>query len=624
MNRALRRSALIIGVCAIVLGPGLPGGRTVTTASARSAKLDPFLQARTSLGGSTRVIVQAAGGGALGTVLSTVRLLGGSVVRPLPLVNGAAIEVPNGLIPVLANSPLVAHISYDRPTVASMERTGVTVGALAAVQQFGYDGSGVGVAVIDSGVTSWHDDLADASSAAQRVDRFVDFVNGGTVPYDDYGHGTHVAGIIAGNGRDSDGARGGLAPGVHLVVLKVLDAAGNGRVSDVINALDYVVAHRSELNIRVVNLSVASGVYESYTTDPLTLAAERAVAAGIVVVAAAGNAGRSAVGVPQYGGITAPGNAPWVLTVGASSHMGTVDRSDDTMAAFSSRGPAAIDANAKPDLVAPGVGIESLSDPHSRLYDAYPQALLPGTEPTSYLPYLSLSGTSMAAPVVTGTVALMLQANPSLTPNLVKAILQYTSQVYDAYDPLTEGAGFLNAKGAIDLARDLAAGGAPYPAPQDWSRRVIWGNYLLRDGVLAADANAWPAAITWGAASSPDGARIGWGWTCRTLVCDPADASDWSAWQMPCTGLLCQLLGTSSATYPNVVWGSACGGGDCQVPWTTTLVSGSTADGDTVVWGTGTADGDTVVWGTTSDGDTVVWGTSCADPSCAPVVWGGS
>ncbi len=176
-----------------------------------------------------------------------------------------------------------------------------------------------------------------------------------------------------------------------------------------------------------------------------------------MVVAASGNYGHDSQGRIIYGGVTAPGNAPWVLTVGASSHMGTVDRSDDRIAGFSSRGPTAIDLAAKPDLLAPGVGIESLSDPGSAFYSTQSQYLLEGTVPTTYLPYLSQSGTSMAAPVVTGTVALMLQANPSLTPNQVKAILQYTAQVYPRYDPLTEGAGFLNAKGAVDLARAIAS-----------------------------------------------------------------------------------------------------------------------------------------------------------------------
>ena len=121
--------------------------------------------------------------------------------------------------------------------------------------------------------------------------------------------------------------------------------------------------------------------------------------------------------------------------------MGTTTRSDDTMAAFSSRGPGAVDYGAKPDLVAPGVGIDSPRDPYSTFYTTKSNYLLNGTVSTWYKPYLSLSGTSMAAPVVSGTVALMLQANPGLTPNLVKAILEYTAQVYPNYDPLTEGAG---------------------------------------------------------------------------------------------------------------------------------------------------------------------------------------
>ena len=172
------------------------------------------------------------------------------------------------------------------------------------------------------------------------------------------------------------------------MVLKVLDNEGFGYISNVIAALDYAVEHRAEFNIRVINLSVAAGVYESYTTDPLTLAARRAVEAGVVVVTAAGNLGRNAQGQTQYGGITAPGNAPWVLTVGASSHNGTISRGDDTMASFSSRGPSFIDYSAKPDLVAPGVGIESLADPSSLLFATHPNARLWGTVDTATQPYL--------------------------------------------------------------------------------------------------------------------------------------------------------------------------------------------------------------------------------------------
>src|SRR5207237_10536851 len=187
-------------------------------------------------------------------------------------------------------------------------------------------------------------------------------------PYDDNGHGTHVAGIIAGNGYDSGGQKAGASPEASQIALKVLDANGNGTVSNIIAALDWVLANHTKYNIRVVNMSVGSSIHESAWTDPLTLAAKKVVDAGVVVVAAAGNFGRNAAGQTQYGGISAPGNAPWVLTVGASSTNGTPNRADVTMAGFSSRGPTYKDWNAKPDLVAPGVGTVSLANPQSTFY----------------------------------------------------------------------------------------------------------------------------------------------------------------------------------------------------------------------------------------------------------------
>lgn len=559
--------------------------------------------------GTSRVIVTAADGRSLSDVGGAIARAGGATRRQLPIINAHVADMPNAALAGLANDPAIGAINLDRLVVGSMERTGGTIGATTVRQQLGYDGSGVGVAVIDSGITSWHDDLTD-NGGAQRVDAFVDFVNGRETPYDDYGHGTHVAGIIAGNGADSDGRRSGIAPNARLIVLKVLDAAGRGRISDVIAALDYVVTNAAVLNIRVVNLSIATGVYESYRTDPLTRAAQRAVEAGIVVVAAAGNYGRDAQGRMMYGGVTAPGNSPSVLTVGASSHMGTVDRSDDTMAAFSSRGPTAIDVRAKPDLVAPGVGIESLSDPNSTFYTTQSAYLLDGTVQTSYRPYLSQSGTSMAAPVAAGTVALMLQANPSLTPNEVKAILQYTAQIYPGYDPLTEGAGFLNAAGAVELAQRLTMEDAVYAPSPGWSGRIIWGNRLVSGGNIAAEANAWRTDVAWGRAFTPDGEPIEFGSRCASTGCEYGTV----AWTLD--------------QFRNVVWGSRCGGDNCSDTWAIGLFGAT--DGDTVVWGTsdtgdtvvwGTSDGDTVVWGTSGDGDTVVWGTSCTDQSCQPVVW---
>jgi serine protease AprX len=546
------------------------------------SKLDSLLQHRVLQPGRSSVIVQGAGPQALPGLLPALQLLGGRVVRPLPVIDAVTIDLPNAALSALAGVSAVSHLSLDRAINGSMERTGATVGATAVRSRLGLDGAGVGVAIIDSGITAWHDDLG--SAGGQRVDRFVDFTAGRSDPYDDFGHGTHVAGIVAGNGADSGGARTGIAPAAHLTILKVLDGNGHGRISDVIAALGYLVTNKDVLGIRVVNLSVATGVYESCLTDPLTLAARRAVEAGIVVVAAAGNNGRSRQGDVQYGGITAPGNAPWVLTVGASSHMGTADRGDDTIAAFSSRGPSAVDYAAKPDLVSPGVGVESLSDPGSALYAAHPAALLDGTVATGYEPYMSLSGTSMSAPVVTGTVALMLQANPALTPNAVKAILQFTAQTYAGYDPLTQGAGFLNADGAVSLAAWYAAPlTTPYPDASAWSGHVIWGNRLLDGPGVAPDMIPWAAGVVWG---------------------DPLEGV--------------------ATSLNNVVWGTLCGGADCPSAWNAhAVISTSDQESDTVVWGTGTGESDTVVWGTSDqESDTVVWGTSCSDPSCDTVVWG--
>jgi serine protease AprX len=525
----------VVATTVLLLALGAVPSTNLDASSSWLAKLDPLLQQKQPLGGRTRVVVRVTASNALTPVITLAQLLGGRLIRRLPIIDAVALDLPAASLPVLASNPLVLRLSMDRLVAGANERTGATIGAASARHQFGYDGTGVGVAVIDSGVTPWHDDLSGAAPGSQRVGRFVDLVNGQPAAYDDYGHGTHVAGIIAGNGAGSTGARTGVAPGAHLVVLKVLDAQGRGRISDVIAALEYVVNNRTTFNIRVVNMSVATGVYESCLTDPLTLAAQKVVAAGIVVVAAAGNNGRSAQGTTQYGGITAPGNAPWVLTVGASSHMGTVDRADDTIAPFSSRGPSAIDRTPKPDLVSPGVGIESLADPASRLYTINSSGLLAGTTPTSYFPYLSLSGTSMAAPVVTGTIALMLQANPALTPAAVKAILRHTAQANPAYDARTQGAGFVDAKAAIELAAQFTP-----VAETTTSTSAIYSI-----STLLWDATAFLFRIV------------------------PHDYSD------------AETSGTSDGEADMVVWGT------------------SDTEADMVVWGTSCADPscDTIVWG---------------------------
>src|SRR5260221_864785 len=234
----------------------------------------------------------------------------------LDLINGEVLDLPNGVLRKLAAPPNVFRLHFDRPIKTHNYRTSITPGARFVTDFMGITGAGVGIAVIDSGISTWHDDLTNKSSTLypygnQRVSKFVDFVNGRTLPYDDNGHGSHVAGIIGGNGYDSNGEKSGIAPDASLVSLKVLDANGQGSISHIIAALDWVAANYRTYNIRVVNMSVGAGIYESYWTDPLTLAAKRVTDLGITVVAAAGNLGKNAQGQLKYGGRTAPGPAPW-------------------------------------------------------------------------------------------------------------------------------------------------------------------------------------------------------------------------------------------------------------------------------------------------------------------------
>jgi serine protease AprX len=539
----------------------------------------------------------------------------------LPLINGVVLDLPQGAIKALASHPSVFRLHYDRPLKTSNYRTAVTVGARTVQQTLGYTGAGVGVAIIDSGMTSWHDDLTNNTSKLypygnQRVSKFVDFVNGKTLPYDDNGHGTHVAGIIGGNGYDSYGEKTGIAPGASLVSLKVLDRNGMGTVSDIIAALGWVATNAKTYNIRVVNMSVGAGVYESYWTDPLTLAARRITDQGITVVAAAGNLGKNSHGNLQYGGITAPGNAPWVLTVGASSTNGTLTRSDDTMAPFSSNGPSAIDFEAKPDLVAPGTGTISLAVPGSLFYLEKAQYLLTGKILLGSKPYLALSGTSMAAPVVSGTVALMLQANPNLTPNLIKALLQYTAQEYSGYNALRQGAGFLNTLGAVRLAKFYKNPqvGERMPIQSVWSRHINWGSHRLT-GFIKPTANAWANNIVWGTAKTmgDTGDNIVWGTAADgdNIVWGTYNDGDNIVWGTAYDGD--NIVWGTSADGDNIVWGTDCGGADCD-----NIVWGTADDGDNIVWGTAD-EGDNIVWGT-NDGDNIVWGTS-ADTD---VTWGSS
>ena len=244
---------------------------------------------------------------------------------------------------------------------------------------------------------------------------------------------------------------GGIAPGARLVNVRVLGADGTGYTSDVIDGIEWVVANRARYNIRVINLSLGHPVTEACATDPLCEAVNQAVQAGIVVVVAAGNAGQTPDGRAILGGISSPGNSPYAITVGALNTWGTVDRSDDTVATFSSRGPTAYDLAVKPDVAAPGTKILSLQADGAYLPAMYPSIHVAGSGNNAYM---YLSGTSLAAPIVSGGVALLLQGSPHLSPAQVKFALQSGATAMTDAGLMGAGAGSVNFWASRQIAVD--------------------------------------------------------------------------------------------------------------------------------------------------------------------------
>src|SRR5579864_7260947 len=509
----------------------------VTLAHADNSKISPDLQNYPS-NQKAQVIVQYAPGtqvncsgllSLLGCLVNDILKLGGTILSDLPLVNGlVAILDGNGIVN-LSNQSNVVYISLDRPLAPSLSNAAPAVNASAAWQS-GYTGSGIGVALIDSGIAS-HPDLNGGAWGSSRVVWNQSFVPGNASGSDQYGHGTHVAGLIAGNGSSSKGAQysktfEGIAPKANLINLRVLDQNGAGTDSAVIAAISTAISLKSTFNIRVINLSLGRAVYESYKLDPLCQAVELAWKNGIVVVVAAGNNGRYQA-TNGYGTITSPGNDPYVITVGAMKPMGTPTRVDDLIASYSSKGPTALDAIAKPDLVAPGNLLVSLEAPGSTLYTTYPSNQVPSSfyvnggsnSPSSS--YFTLSGTSMATGVVSGVVADLLQKSPYLNPDQVKARLMKTAwkslpafssttdpttgiTYTDQYDVFTVGAGYVDVEAALANA-DVANGTAMSPVA---SYDSTSGNVYLNDSRSAIwnRSAAWSDAAVWGSSQFVVGA----------------------------------------------------------------------------------------------------------------------
>ena len=529
----------------------------------QSGKISPDLQALPS-GTAVDVIVQYHGQ-PNSSELNSAASLGASNGKALDLVGSYRWKIAPGMVQKLISQDAnIKYVSPDRPLKGALNFAVPAVNADLA-HNWGYDGTGVGVAVIDSGVNSVFDLTVAGSSKSSRIVYSQNFDPSANTTSDLYGHGTHVSGIIAGNGGSStcgncDVTFRGIAPNASIINLRVLDANGSATDSTVIAAIQQAIALKSAYNIRVINLSLGRGIFENYTLDPLCQAVEQAWKAGIVVVVAAGNYGRdNSNNNYGYGTITAPGNDPYVITVGAMKTMGTPTRTDDLIATYSSKGPSMLDQIIKPDIVAPGnLVISDLASSSATLFVNYPQNALPvsyyetNSNQNASSAYYTLSGTSMAAPMVSGAAALLLQQNPSLAPDQVKARLMRsaykvfpTSSAYfdpstgitytDYYDIFTIGAGYLDLAAALN---DTTL--APAYAGSALSPTAVFNSSTNQVYMTCPSTCVWGSSVLWGA---------------------------------------------------SVVWG-------------TSVIWGATTSGQSVLWGSSTA-----VWNTSNmSGFTVIWG----------------
>ena len=410
---------------------------------------------------SLSVIVRSLQPGAAG---EAVVRHGGRVTADLSIVNGVAATVPADAVPAIAAEPGVRVENNGRVRVQAStpprDATGVYSRAVGADQAWtaGVDGSGVSVGVIDTGI-------APVADLAGRVVAGVDLSGEKDALNDGFGHGTFVAGVIAGDGASSGGAYRGVAPGARLVSIKVAGPDGASDVAHVLAGLQWAVSFKDAYNIRVLNLSLGTDSTQPYQHSLLDYAVERAWDHGIVVVVSASNLG------PDAGTVTKPGDDPLVVTAGAADDKGTTAQADDDVADFSGRGPTKADGLAKPDLVAPGTSLVSLRNPGSTIDAAFPGSRVDTA-------YFKGSGTSFAAGVVSGAAALLIDAHPNLTPDQVKARLMGTADPSPAMaNPFAAGRGELDVPGALASS----ATGSQASVPRS-----------LGDGTIQADAGSVP------------------------------------------------------------------------------------------------------------------------------------
>jgi serine protease AprX len=561
----------------IILALGLVAGLLLTPAhmqGQRGPTLSDDVKQALARGERVRVIVQAEE-----NALQSLRTRHGRGFRRA-VAGALSLDLTAHEASSLRSDGSVLHISGDLPVVAdnvfvnkvtSADKVWAgTRGLLGLLSTPGYTGGGIGVAVVDSGI-------ADHAALTGRVVARVNLVSHEPgVSGDPFGHGTHIAGVIGGSSaaaaRVTASYPGGSAPGVHFADVRVLGSNGAGYTSDVIAGIDWVVANARRYNLRIINLSLGHPVTESSNTDPLCRAVARAVRAGLVVVASAGNYGRTATGAPVLGGITSPGNSPLAITVGALDLKGTLDREDDVVAPYSSRGPTKYDFAVKPDLVAPGAGLVSLESPASWLSTRYPNFHVAGSGRNAYF---MLSGTSMAAAVVSGGVALLLDGDPGLTPAQVKIAMQTGSRYMRDEGLIGAGAG------AVDFfaSQRLAHGGLVGSLVTTLTSTLgLSGGASFRDSGTMIDRVYDRTGIR--LLSLLD----------LTALLGGTQDSEW--------GVL-NLLGLSNpigSVGPNyVVWGSrADWSSSYYVVWGSSMQDG---DGEYVVWGSSDSGGEYVVWG---------------------------
>ncbi len=415
----------------------------------------------------------------------TVVALAAALLLALPLLASNLIDDRSDVDAApTATAPYRVLTARDGALPGEMANVAAMVGATDAWTR-GIDGSGVGVALIDSGVA--RTEGLDAPGAVIDGPDFTADAGTSAAHVDAAGHGTHLAGVIAGRPHRAEGAEGdftGVAPGAHLINLKARAADGTTEVADVAEAVRWAIAHRVELNIRVLNLSFNT----TNPSDDLAAALQDAWRAGITVVVSAGNDGTDATT------LTAPADDPMLISVGATDHMGTVDTADDRLADFSSRG----NAGAQPSLVAPGRSIVSRVAPGSEA-EEQTEALVTDS-------LVKASGTSQSAAEVAGLVALLQQQRPGLTPDQVKALLLGSTSPVQGR-PVGAGAGLVDVDRALRLPTptfDGPAGGfgTPTAAPADtlidpWSSNS-WGSNSW--GSNSWGSNSW-GSNSWGSNS---------------------------------------------------------------------------------------------------------------------------